>query len=553
MASTYSPTLRIQLIATGEQANTWGAMTNTNLGTLIEEAISGSSSVDVTAGNVVLTTLNGVTDQARKMVIIATGTPGVARTITAPAFSKTYTVHNNSNAVLNFIASGAAGVSFAVGAKKIVYFDGTNFAEAINALTSPTLTTPTINGNLTLTNNLTISSGGALRGSYGTGAIASNIALGDLALNVNTTGYSNTAVGASALKVNTTGHSNTAIGASALTANTTGDHNVGIGLNALGANTTGIDNIGIGHQALAANTEGNSNVGIGYYALSSATGPDVTFCVGIGYGVLSTTTGSYGEVGIGMNVLQSSSGYQNVGIGYEALKVNTSGSQNIGIGYRALDANTLGAINIGIGSDALGANTEGVGSVGIGSQALRLCTGSYNVGIGSQALLSCTIGTNNTAIGSNALENIITGSRNVGLGRSAAASSATVSNEVSIYNGTVNARFQGSASSWTFVSDARDKTAIENLPLGLDFITQLQPRKFQWDLRSTDTDKGKEASGFIAQEVLAVLESNNAVYTGVVNTDDPNQYALAQPNLIPMLVNAIKELKAEIDLLKAKV
>ena len=52
MASTYSPNLRIELIATGEQSNTWGVTTNSNLGTLIEQAISGVVSVSVTAGDV---------------------------------------------------------------------------------------------------------------------------------------------------------------------------------------------------------------------------------------------------------------------------------------------------------------------------------------------------------------------------------------------------------------------------------------------------------------------------------------------------------------------
>ena len=134
MASTYSPNLRIELIGNGEQSNTWGTTTNTNLGTLIEQAISGLVSVDVTAGNVTLTSLNGASDQSRQMIIVATGTPGVTRTITAPAVNKVYIVYNNSNAALSFIASGGTGVSLSVGAKKLIYCDGTNFVEAINSV-----------------------------------------------------------------------------------------------------------------------------------------------------------------------------------------------------------------------------------------------------------------------------------------------------------------------------------------------------------------------------------------------------------------------------------
>jgi len=143
MASTYSPNLRIELIATGEQSNTWGVTTNSNLGTLIEQAISGVVSVSVTAGDVTLTALNGTTDQSRQMVIIATGTPGVTRTITAPAVDKVYIVYNNSDAALSFIALGGTGVTLIVGAKKYIYCDGTNFYEAVNALT---VTSGTIDG-----------------------------------------------------------------------------------------------------------------------------------------------------------------------------------------------------------------------------------------------------------------------------------------------------------------------------------------------------------------------------------------------------------------------
>jgi len=134
MASTFSPNLRIELIGIGDQSNTWGTTTNTNLGTLIEQAISGLVSVNVTAGNVTLTVLNGATDQSRQMIIVATGTPGVTRTITAPAVNKVYIVYNNSNADLNFIASGGAGITLSAGDKRLLYCDGTNFVEAINSV-----------------------------------------------------------------------------------------------------------------------------------------------------------------------------------------------------------------------------------------------------------------------------------------------------------------------------------------------------------------------------------------------------------------------------------
>lgn len=143
MASTYSPNLRIELIATGEQSNTWGSTTNTNLGSLIEQAVSGYVAVSVSAGDVTLTALNGATDQARQMVVEITGTPGATRTVTAPAVGKVYVVINNSNASVNFIALAGSGVTLVAGAKKYIYCDGFNFYDAIN---STTTTSGTIDG-----------------------------------------------------------------------------------------------------------------------------------------------------------------------------------------------------------------------------------------------------------------------------------------------------------------------------------------------------------------------------------------------------------------------
>jgi hypothetical protein len=132
MPSTYSPNLRIQLIASGEQANQWGNTTNTNLGTLIEQAISGIVSVDVTAGDITLTALNGVSDQSRQMIINVIGTPGVARQILAPAVSKLYVVVNSSDSNVEIVTTvfGSTGITVVPGVSTIVFSDGDNFFTA---------------------------------------------------------------------------------------------------------------------------------------------------------------------------------------------------------------------------------------------------------------------------------------------------------------------------------------------------------------------------------------------------------------------------------------
>ena len=132
MPSTYSSNLRIQLIASGEQANQWGITTNTNLGTLIEQAIAGLASVDVTAGDVTLTALNGVSDQSRQMILNITGTPGVSRKILAPAVSKVYVVANDSDSDVEIVTTtvGSLGITVTSGISTIVYSDGVDFYTA---------------------------------------------------------------------------------------------------------------------------------------------------------------------------------------------------------------------------------------------------------------------------------------------------------------------------------------------------------------------------------------------------------------------------------------
>jgi hypothetical protein len=136
MPSSYSPSLRIELIAPGEQAGTWGTTTNTNLGTLVEDAISGYVAVAVSAANQALTALNGVADQSRNAVISLTTSTGANFAVYAPPESKQYTIKNasaytatiyNSSALGNTTAAGS-GVAIPAGKTMAVWSDGTDFS-----------------------------------------------------------------------------------------------------------------------------------------------------------------------------------------------------------------------------------------------------------------------------------------------------------------------------------------------------------------------------------------------------------------------------------------
>ena len=142
MSSTYSTNLGLELIGNGDQTNTWGTTTNANLGTLLEQAITGVVSVDVTAGDVTLVALDGASDQARNMVIDVTGTPGTARVVKCPnGKSKIYIVANNSSHDVTFqtVSGSTYSVIVPVGCAKLIYCDGTFTWEGVNAADSLTL------------------------------------------------------------------------------------------------------------------------------------------------------------------------------------------------------------------------------------------------------------------------------------------------------------------------------------------------------------------------------------------------------------------------------
>jgi hypothetical protein len=134
MASTYSPNLRLELIGTGDQQGTWGITTNTNFGTLLEEAIGGYVSVTVTDGaDTTLTSSNGAADQSRNMVINLTGALSATRNVICPAIEKLYVVKNattGSQSVV-FKVSGQTGVTIPNGDTYFLYVDGTD-ARLIN-------------------------------------------------------------------------------------------------------------------------------------------------------------------------------------------------------------------------------------------------------------------------------------------------------------------------------------------------------------------------------------------------------------------------------------
>ena len=179
MASTYSTNLKIELIGTGEQDGTWGTTTNTNLGTLLEQAVSGYVTQAITDGsgaNTTITIPDGTTGVARNMFIEMTGALTFSTTsLIVPANKKLYFIYNNTTGgfAVTVKVTGLTGVSVPNGRKVILVCNGTDIVEAHNAISG----NATVGGTLVVTgtaNAASLTLGAALPvASGGTGVTSS--------------------------------------------------------------------------------------------------------------------------------------------------------------------------------------------------------------------------------------------------------------------------------------------------------------------------------------------------------------------------------------------
>jgi len=283
--------------------------------------------------------------------------------------------------------------------------------------------------------------------------------------------------------------SNTVTGYSALASNTTGDSNTATGVSALKFNTTGFSNTANGLSALAVNT-------VGYY---------------------------------------------NAAFGQDALRNNIDGNDNTAVGFQSLSSNLSGSFNTATGMNALHYNTSGGSNVSSGTYSLlQNTTGGSNVAVGANALFGNTTGSQNTALGSWANVSIgnLTNTTAVGYG-----ASVDASNKVRIGNNAVTVI--GGAVAWSNLSDIRAKDDIVNYTHGLDLITKLRPVAYKLKGDSTK----KVHSGFIAQEVEAV----GVPFYGLNKPESKDgYYSISYSELVVPLVNSVKELEAENDILRAR-
>ena len=190
-----------------------------------------------------------------------------------------------------------------------------------------------------------------------------------------------------------------------------------------------------------------------------------------------------------------------------------------------------------------------------------------------------TTGNQNVAMGGDALQGVTTGDYNIGIGHDAGRSNSPSGNittgNYNIVLGNNDTANLYCADTSISSSDSRDKTDITDFTKGLDWIKALRPVTYRWDKRSWygsgvegesdeflgTPDGSKKRTklhvGFLAQEALEIEKANGYGFSKddmlVVNlNEDETAYGMKYERLVPVLVNAIKELSAEVEQLKSQ-
>ena len=176
MPSTFS-SLKFELIATGEQDGIWGDTTNTNIGTAIEQAITGSGDVTFSSSDVTLSLTNSNAAQtARNLRLVCTGTSGGARQLIVPNIEKQYIVQNNLADTVTIRTSAGTGIAIEPGKTTVVFNNGTDVVEVVTFLPNLMVENFSANGSAITAINASNISSGTIANGRTTGASANGAA-----------------------------------------------------------------------------------------------------------------------------------------------------------------------------------------------------------------------------------------------------------------------------------------------------------------------------------------------------------------------------------------
>ncbi len=259
------------------------------------------------------------------------------------------------------------------------------------------------------------------------------------------------------------------------------------------------------------------------------------------HGTAAWSPGNLGNynTGLGAGALFNNSAYlqYNTAVGYEALWTQsfTNGnanyqSDNTAVGALALSADQPDGTGGGIGNTAVGFNSLS-----------STTTGYYETAIGLDAGWFYGEGDEDTFIGAFA-DGAATGL----VDATAIGYNAAVDASYHVRIGDTNVTQIGGQVAWSNLSDARAKTDIRDLDLGLDFVMALRPVSFTMKQGSGRTDMG-----FVAQDVEALLGDGYGVLG--IGGDKDRTLSLRYTDLMAPMVKAIQEQQATIEAQQAQI
>jgi len=248
----------------------------------------------------------------------------------------------------------------------------------------------------------------------------------------------------------------------------------------------------------------------------------------------------------------NTTGHSNSFFGANAGYTNTTGLANSFFGMRAGYANTTGTYNSFFGMNAGYTNTTGVYNSFFGMRAGYANTeGESNSFFGMNAGSANTTGDYNSFFGVNAGYTNTTGTNLTCVGYDAQASAVGATNEVTLGNGSVTT-LRCNTQNITGLSDRRDKTAIEPIQLGLDFVRDLKPVRWVWNCRD-GSRIGDEDTGFIAQDLDDSQQKFGYEIPGLVFKPSDDRWEASSGKLLPVAIKAIQELAEKVELLEDQI
>lgn len=281
MASTYSTSLKLELIGNGDQSGTWGTTTNNNLGTLLEQAITGVQAITMANTDYTLTNFNGAADEARNAVLVIGGTNSATRNIIAPSVEKVYVIKNATvgGYAVTIKTSAGTGISIPNGTTATVYCDSSEFYYitygSASTNTANTLVLRDGSGNFAAGAITATTFSGQLSGTISSATTATTQAPGDNTTKVATTAFVTNVAGSlgtmstqNANNVNITGGSITGITDLAVADGGTGSSTLSANAVLLGNGTSALQTVapGTANNVLVSNgtTWASSSFGLGY-------------------------------------------------------------------------------------------------------------------------------------------------------------------------------------------------------------------------------------------------------------------------------------------------